>query len=88
MCLFQIFMRSDQFVSGLSQTGFDLVQLLKISCFHFDVEITADDVSVFTAGIVPYLNDICSAVSDDIGNIPQLTGLIQHGDLQLRHSAA
>lgn len=58
-------MRSDQFVSGLSQTVFDLVQLLKISRFHFDMEITADDVSVFTAGIVPYLNDIGSAVGDD-----------------------
>lgn len=59
-------MRSDQIISGLSQTGFDLVQLLKISCFHFDMEKTADDISVFTAGIVPYLNDICSAVSNDV----------------------
>ena len=52
-------------VSGIGERFADLHQLFPVAGLHFDMEETTDDVSVFTAGVVAYLNDIRSAIGDD-----------------------
>ena len=78
---------SQQRIAGGEEGAAYLCELFPVFCFHFDMQVTADDVGVFAAGIVPYLNDICAAIGDNGRNFTQLTGLVEHGNFQFGDSA-